>query len=411
MALTKRIVDSVAYRGNGTRRHVIWDDDPVGLGLRVFPSGLKTFVLSYRVNGRKRLLTLGSLGVLQLDDARKQAKAELLGVETCNADPVSLRRQRDLDARTGTVAALFTTYVATRRPKYRSRMLREAELHILPAFGTRPWRSLRRSELRSWHSEFRSPYVANRSLQALRAALYWRLWQEDDSPGDARGRSGGDGRNPCAGIRLRPERTRQARLELAQVPAIERAIEAQADDRYVRAYFRFLIAMGCRKSEALSLRWSDVVLCGRDSTVSFRETKNGEDRVVPMPTAVWTELGGLPRVPGNPFVFVGRKPGQPLKSVAKAWQRIRAHAGLPHLRLHDLRRSFGSWLGDAGFTSKQIGTVLGHKTDITSRVYMALGHESKRAAVDAVQDILSAARLEGGGPKPVPFVPRRATAA
>ena len=95
---------------------------------------------------------------------------------------------------------------------------------------------------------------------------------------------------------------------------------------------------------------------------------------------------------GDVFVFVGRRPGQPLKAVSKAWQRIRRRASLPHLRLHDLRRSFGSWLGDAGFTSKQIGTVLGHKTDITSRVYMALGHESKRAAVEAVQTILTAAR-------------------
>ncbi len=243
-----------------------------------------------------------------------------------------------------------------------------------------------------WHSAFVSPYVANRSLQALRAALYWRIWQEDDSPGDSTGRCQRDTRNPCAGIKLRPERRRQVRLELSQVPIIEQAIIDEAVDPYVRAYFRFLIAMGCRKSEALTLRWADVVLSGTDSSVAFRDTKNGEDRIVPLPATIVTELTALPRVDGNPFVFVGRTPGQPLKAVSKAWQRIRTRARLPHLRLHDLRRSFGSWLGDAGFTSKQIGTVLGHKTDITSRVYMALGHESKRAAVDAVQAILTAAR-------------------
>ena len=176
------------------------------------------------------------------------------------------------------------------------------------------------------------------------------------------------------------------------MPLIEQAIVDEAEDPYVRAYFRFLIAMGCRKSEALSLRWSDVVLAGQHSSVAFRDTKNGEDRVIPLPATIVAELSALPRVDGNPYVFVGRVPGQPLKAVSKAWQRIRKRARLPHLRLHDLRRSFGSWLGDAGFTSKQIGTVLGHKTDITSRVYMALGQESKRAAVEAVQTILSTAR-------------------
>lgn len=59
------------------------------------------------------------------------------------------------------------------------------------------------------------------------------------------------------------------------------------------------------------------------------------------------------------------------------------------MRIHDLRRTFGSWLGDAGFTSKQIGTTLGHKSDITSRVYMALGDTSKRSAVDAVERLMT----------------------
>jgi integrase len=86
---------------------------------------------------------------------------------------------------------------------------------------------------------------------------------------------------------------------------------------------------------------------------------------------------------------VSRQHGKALVEPSKAWQAIRKAAGLPHLRLHDLRRSFGSWLGDAGFTSKQIGTALGHKSDITSRVYMALGDDSKRAAVDAVERLMA----------------------
>src|SRR5690606_32815039 len=110
---------------------------------------------------------------------------------------------------------------------------------------------------------------------------------------------------------------------------------------------------------------------------------------VPLSSYAAGLLDGLPRVKDNPYVFVGHRRGSHLQSVNKAWERIRKRAGIEHIRIHDLRRSFGSWLGDAGFTSKQIGAVLGHKSDITSRVYMSLGDESKRAAVEAMQALLT----------------------
>jgi integrase len=91
--------------------------------------------------------------------------------------------------------------------------------------------------------------------------------------------------------------------------------------------------------------------------------------------------------------------------VDKAWDRARNAAGIPTLRIHDLRRSVGSWLGDAGFSSKQIGTVLGHRSDITSRVYMALGDATKREAVNAAATLMRKAR------KPArKRIPKRTTA-
>jgi hypothetical protein len=70
--LTKRTIDAATYTGTGNARCVLWDDDPPGFGLRIFPSGKRSFVLSYRVNNRKRLLTIGAYGALTLDQARKR---------------------------------------------------------------------------------------------------------------------------------------------------------------------------------------------------------------------------------------------------------------------------------------------------------------------------------------------------
>lgn len=383
MHLTKRQIDAAKYKGADNARCVLWDDDPRGMGLRVYPSGRKAWLLSYRVAGRKRMMALGDYGVLTLDQARKLAKNKLAAIESQALDPLAEKRKRELEARTGTVEAMFRAFVADKKQKTADELLRQAELHIFPAFGKRGWQEVTRSEVRSWHEGIKAPYAANRALAAFRAAYYWRLWREDDSP-RARHR---DFRNPCVGIEMRPEKARQVRLERDDLPKLQKAIEAEKDP-YVRALFRFLLAVGCRRNEALSLKWADV-RDGESPSVTFRDTKAGDDRTVPLSPYAAGLLESLTRITGNPFVFAGRVHGESLTGISKAWQRIRKAAGVEHIRLHDLRRSFGSWLGDAGFTSKQIGSVLGHKSDITSRVYMALGDESKRAAVNAMEALMT----------------------
>ena len=73
--LTKRTADAATYHGSG--RQVVWDSDVQGFGLRVYPSGRKAFVLSYRFHGRKRLLTLGAFGALTVQQGREAARRAL----------------------------------------------------------------------------------------------------------------------------------------------------------------------------------------------------------------------------------------------------------------------------------------------------------------------------------------------
>jgi integrase len=400
--LTQRVVDAAVYNRTGNAAHVLWDDELKGFGLRVYPSGRKAFLLSYRnAHGTKRAPAIGDAAVMRLDEARRKARRLLVAVDDHDADPSAERRKERLESKTGSVAALIEAYIEARtknvhRPMKRPESVRwYVKKFIVPKFGARPWRDVRRSEVREWHAAIAKPYNANRSLQAMRAAFYWRLWQEDDAPGKRRRES--DTRNPCAGIGLRPETVRKTRLELVDLPKLERAIDAESDDLYLRAYFRFLLLTGCRRGEALALKWSDV----RETEATFRDTKGGGDHTVQLSARAVKLLEGLERLKGNPYVFVSRQHGKRLQEPGKAWHRIREAAGLPNLRIHDLRRTFGSWLGDAGFTSKQIGTALGHKSDITSRVYMQLGDPSKREAVEAVD------RLMQGRPAKVATLRRR----
>jgi integrase len=99
----------------------------------------------------------------------------------------------------------------------------------------------------------------------------------------------------------------------------------------------------------------------------------------------------IPRMESS-YVFPHRDSDRARVNVNKAWGRVRIAAGLPKLRIHDLRRSVGSWLGANGCTAEMIGALLNHRSNITSKVYVQLGElDVKRALVDKGARLLRAA--------------------
>ncbi len=102
MALTKRKIESLIYKGGNGQRQVAWDDELPGFGVRVYPNGKKAFVLSYRISGRKRLMTLGSYGQYTVDQARKLARKHLVSIDN-GIDPLEARHK---DTQGETVKAL-----------------------------------------------------------------------------------------------------------------------------------------------------------------------------------------------------------------------------------------------------------------------------------------------------------------
>src|SRR5262245_20439959 len=130
--LTKTIIDRAAYQGNDQENEwdVRWDSAIPGFGVRIYPSGRKAFILRFRVNGRKRLLTLGMYGPLTLDQARTQARKRL-GDVADGEDPVEQRKK----ARQGeTVRHLCEAYLERHASRKRSAHddQRRIEQRILP---------------------------------------------------------------------------------------------------------------------------------------------------------------------------------------------------------------------------------------------------------------------------------------
>lgn len=135
---------------------------------------------------------------------------------------------------------------------------------------------------------------------------------------------------------------------------------------------------GCRRNEIQTLRWEDVDL--EAGEIRLRDSKVGPRRVPLSPPAA-SVLRGLARVPGNPWVVPGRKPGAHLRELEGCWRLVRARAGLKDVRIHDLRHSFASRALALGESLPMIAArLLGHRRVETTARYAHLERASVRAS-------------------------------
>ena len=149
----------------------------------------------------------------------------------------------------------------------------------------------------------------------------------------------------------------------------------------VRAALWLYLLTGVRKTELLKARWEDIDLVRCE--LRLPETKAGRIHYVPLSPPAVALLERMPREEGNPYLLPSTKvPGHHLVNIEKPWRRVRKAAGVEDVRLHDLRRTVGSWLAQAGNSLPLIGRVLGHTNASTTQIYARLGDDPARKALE-----------------------------
>jgi integrase len=166
-------------------------------------------------------------------------------------------------------------------------------------------------------------------------------------------------------------------------------------NEYWRAYFPLSLLLGTRRSELLSARWADMDL--EQQTWRIPETKAGRSHLLPLPEAAVGILASLPSRGSSEWVFPGRGSTGHLAEPKKAWQRIREAAGVPDVRIHDLRRTLGSWLAGQGYSLPLIGRALNHTNPSTTAVYARLDLDPVREALERNARLMFAPAGEGRG--------------
>lgn len=349
------------------RGEVIWDEDLGGFGVRIYPSGRKTFILVYGPAHRRRWITLGRYGVVTASEARKDAKTKLADLSKGLDPRAAVIRRRTMP----TFRAWAKEYADSLEGKRKTLKTMRAYLELgATRFGAKALDEItpRDVDLALSAIAKRGKPTANRWLATVRAAFRTAV---DKGVIDS---------NPVTPVRPfseSPPRTRT--LSPAEVQAVVTESE-KLEDPWLRALFLGLLETGCRVSELLSATWDD--LDAEQGLLILRSPKAGRLQTVALPSVTLRRLAELPKL--GLFIFPGRRNGTHLnRTTARlAWRDLCAAAGVRGATLHDLRRTVGLFVArEAGIAVA--ARVLRHsRIDVTARVYAPFGVDEQRRAAE-----------------------------
>jgi integrase len=370
-------VRTFPYVGRGGKHQCIyWDANLEGFGVRVYPTGGRTYVCTYRVNRRKRLAKLGRVDVLTLDQATKKAKA-YLGKVANNDDPLE---QSDAIKKAPTVEDLVKAYLEGHaKPQKKTWKTDESSLrrNLVADFRLTLAQNITSAEIAAICVRIgaKHPYAANSFLDYVRKMYNWGKTPAKLIPRHFE--------NPVTGVKRFPKRKRRRFITTVEMPLFIRALEQDESD-YARHAVWLLLLTGMRMNEVLKAKWENVDW--DMGTLFVGLTKNGEPLLAPLSDLALDRLRMIPRTSGNPYIICGRDRGTHHKGLHAMLERIKKRSGLTNIRTHDIRRTVGSWLAQSGVSLHLIGDVLNHLDTSTTAGYAYFQTQHRRDALSSHAD-------------------------
>lgn len=378
--IIKTLVDRTPLPARGSR--FVWDTLIPGFGLRVRPSGAKSYVYKYRIGARQRWLDLGRHGIeITTEEARAKALAAANQVNA-GEDPQLAKEARRKAMFVDELAKLYLSEGRASKPDKResSWATDESRLrrHILPLIGKMRLMDLTRRDIERMQAKIIAggtsadektkvrgraivrggPLVAAGCVTTLSAMLNWAK---------ARGHIAA---NPAQGIKKAQPAKRERFLSTAEARGLLATLGRMEARKAIPAshasILRLLLFTGARKSEITALLWPEVDFERKQIRLPRHRSKTGE-RTITLSTPALAELARLPQT--SSFVFPSLKGGNgPTVGLHKTWRSVRTEAKLEGVRIHDLRHSFASFAAADGESLLVIGKALGHRqTETTSR--------------------------------------------
>ncbi|MCX5653263.1 MAG: site-specific integrase [Planctomycetota bacterium] len=390
LVFTKRRLDDLPLPIKG--RRYVNDLTVSGLALAVMATGTKVFYLYRRCAAGPVRYRIGRYPDVSIEQARREAQ-KITGKMAGGINPLDAKRAVRGELTFGVV---FTDYLERHSKPYKKSWKHDQNQYnrYLKTLAGRKVSALTQADVQRLHAHIgqeHGHYAANRAL-ALVSTIFNRCAKNVP--------------NPARGVKRFKELSRDRFLDREE---LARFFTALQDEPSVAWQDFFLVALltGARRANVLSMRWDDLSLDRGLWRIPAADAKGGELLICVLAPPVVEILRRRQGEDGeSPFVFPGVGQVGHLTEPKKAWHSILKRAGLVDadgkntVRIHDLRRTLGSWQAAAGASLSIIGKSLGHKNVATTAIYARLDLHSVQASVNtAVTAIMDAGN---GKPKMLP---------
>ena len=345
-----------------------------GLGMCIRPSGIRTFFLRRLVRGRISYATLGHAADMSVSQARNEARKLIVTF----IEP--LKNNRGPRTPGHPMEAFAAEFLERQARHWKPRTLEPnrmmVRIHILPAFGHLTVDAVTRKKVKDWFASLSErPGAANRAMpvfsQMMRRAELWGYRVHNTSP--------------CKNTKRYRPTPKERFLSPEEIGRLNAVLVR--DEFYrpqVVSIVRLLLLTGCRAGEIIQLEWDWI----KGKRIQLPDSKSGP-RTVWLSSAARAVIDAVPRYsPQCPYLFPMRPPTRPLVNIKPDWSRIREEAGLPSVRLHDLRHTWASNAAMNGVDMVTVAKLLGHALVETTERYTHLSEQSVAEASDRTHTAL-----------------------
>jgi integrase len=368
----------------GSRRRQFTDDDTTGFGLRIDENGRKSFFYYAKVCGQNYFRGLGEWPALTVKDARAAALVWAGRASKWKQDGCLEEHNPFLRPRRTTVPALqelIYAYVANHLREHSLNPTRAendvrllTKKHFAPLLAKQLDKITTEDIVRARNAA-KGRYIQNSVVEFARRLFTWSTSSRSGKinfwPLAA---------NPAKDISLNKTHKRKRFLQPEEVVRFEEQLAqlAREEDRDFRDVVTLLLATGARKSNVYAMRWQDISFHLQNWHVPM--SKSGESYDVPLTPRAMEVLERRRRdaPDGQVWVFPAASKSGHIVDIKKRWAVFRKRAGIPDVRIHDLRRTKGSYAALSGESLQKIAAVLGHKSLGSTQIYARLNEEAAR---------------------------------
>lgn len=375
----------------GNKRLYFYDTKQSCLSLCITPAGTKSFQFQAwdKVRGKSVTKTIGQYPAMSIEKAQEKA-ATLLSSVNAGVDIIEAAKSIKNE---DTFAAIFYRWLEIHAKPHRKTWeedVRRYNLYIEKPLGKQQLSWFTPDKVRKWHCAITkvekqrgagiiTGTTANRAL-SLVSTVFNRI--VTDRP------------NPCKGVKKFREQSRDRFLQPAELQRFFEALESPETPAMTRDYLLLSMFTGARRNNVMQMKWVDIDFDQCFWKIPASESKNSEAMTVPLIEPALQILRARKAVTRSVFVFASPSSASGhLEEPKRAWKSLLKRAKLSDIRIHDLRRTMGSYQTMTGASSTIVGKTLGHKSQTATAVYARLNLDPVRASMEAAVEMMNASKI------------------